>query len=378
MVTESTESVPTEIQKPTDPPAPDMSILQQYVDIIRFLYSRPGPTHDRVYIDLQGYYNQGALIACRNWLMEHTEVDQWVDVIPDYWDNACDWDRQAALARFTCLEDVPIRDDQAQFDANENCYFFTLSEYGYDTQGRLTRRTNIGDVWSLIDYDVSDSLYNALLTYDENGVFSQLTDARYEGEAIHSVRVALYDDQGRLAGFQWHGDVNTGVIQITYDDQGRIIMIESPAYPGAPDYTIARYRYDGNGNLVWEEKRFFNASLAYPAEDAVENIVIETVYTYDAQGVLLSSVRTEENWDYSVYFDPVTGRWEYGHFLKFQTVDRYTFTFDDGARLKSILIANGDTYYMSGELSGQVAGEALSDFTQIDVIYGQYWFFDGK
>ena len=121
-------TVPTATQEPTvqeTPAAPqtpsesDMHVLQQYVDIIRFLYGREGPSHDSVYIDMQSYHDQGALNAGRNWLLEHPEVDQWEDFIKGYWGTDCDWNRNTALDLFTCLEDVAIREDGTKYDASE-------------------------------------------------------------------------------------------------------------------------------------------------------------------------------------------------------------------------------------------------------------------
>ena len=114
------DSNPTQIQ----PNKPDLTLLQQYVDIIRFLYSRHGPSHDSVYINHQAYYDQGALIASREWLLEHDEVDQWFEFITGYWGDDCNWDRLAALELFTCLEDVAITDDRAQYNASDPVYFF--------------------------------------------------------------------------------------------------------------------------------------------------------------------------------------------------------------------------------------------------------------
>lgn len=379
-----TASEPTVTQAPTMPKTPndhDMQVLQQYVDIIRFLYTREGPNHDWVHIDFQGYYDQGALNACRNWLLEHTEVDQWEDFIQGYWGTDCDWNRNAALELFTCLEDVPIREDETKYnesDPAENRYAFEFSEYGYDTAGRLTRRTNTNTIWTLIDYDAADNLDNACLIYDEHGVLAQIDNTRYLDESRTSIRKAIYDDRGRLAGFDWESDGMTARIEYSYDDLGRIIQVSSPAYPGAVDYTVVTYTYDAYGNMIREEKRLHNAALGSTDEGVPVRRLLVTEYSYDENGVLLAGEQTDQIWDYGSYFDYITKQYEYGYYLQFERIDIYSFAHDDMGRLKTILIQNGDTYYMNGEYGGQISSDAMSDYRLIKVIYGRYWFFNGK
>ena len=381
---------PTATQEPTvqeTPAAPqtpsesDMHVLQQYVDIIRFLYGREGPSHDSVYIDMQSYHDQGALNTGRNWLLEHPEVDQWEDFIKGYWGTDCDWNRNTALDLFTCLEDVPIREDETKYDASdpvEERYPFDFSEYGYDTSGKLIRRTNTNFIWSLVDYDVADNLEYAYLLYDEQGLLAQVVETRYPNESIRSVRKAIYDEQGRLAGFDWESDGFVARIEYLYDDQGRIIQISSPAYPGAVDYAVATYTYDDRGNMIREEKCFHNAALGSTDEGILVRRRTVSEYKYDENGVLLESELTEQVWDNGPYYDQQTKQYEYGYYLEYERIDVYTYTHDAMGRLKSILIANGDTYYMGGEHGGDISADAMEDYRLIEVIYGQYWFFNGK
>ena len=383
-------TVPTATQEPTvqeTPAAPqtpsesDMHVLQQYVDIIRFLYGREGPSHDSVYIDMQSYHDQGALNAGRNWLLEHHEVDQWEDFIPTYWDSECDWNRENALALFSCLEDVPIREDETKYDASdpaEERYPFEYSEFGYDIQGHLTRRTNTNFIWSLIDYDPADNLDNACLIYDENGVLTDIDEARYLVESRGWLRNAIYDEAGRLTGFNWESEGKTAKIEYLYDDQGRIIQTSSPAYPGAVDYTVVTYTYDEQGNMVREERRFHNAALGSTDDGILLRWLTATEYTYDENGVLLAGELTERVWNNGPYYDQQTKQYEYGYYLQYERIDCYTFEHDASGRLKSILIANGDTYYMGGEYGGYISAEAPYEYRLIEVIYGQYWFFNGK
>ena len=96
-----------------------------------------------------------------------------------------------------------------------------------------------------------------------------------------------------------------------------------------------------------------------------------------AQEYLKSEV-TEQVWDNGPYYDQQTKQYEYGYYLEHERIDVYTFTHDAMGRLKTILIANGDTYYLGGEHAGDIGADAMEDYRLIEVIYGQYWFFNGK
>ena len=190
--TVQTSQTPTRPDKPIES---EMHMLQQYHDIVEFLYEYNGPRHEWVYIDFQIYSDQRALNACRNWLLEHPEVDIWEDWMPTYFSDDYNWNRLELLDKFTALEDVPIRDDVTDYSPDgEQRYVRTLSEYSYDFEGRLIRRTNINEIWEMYDQDASDNHYHACYVYDENGILQQIIDARFLNESYITIQNACYNE----------------------------------------------------------------------------------------------------------------------------------------------------------------------------------------
>lgn len=375
---------PTSIPVPTKPKRPterEMAVLQQYVDIVKYLWTYEGPNSKLLNVDFQGYRDQDALIACRNWLLQHPEVDQWEEFIPTYWDGNFNWNRQEILSRFSCLDDVALGENYTDYDesdpVNERIPL-SLSRYSYDTDGKMTRRTSPSILWKLITFDPAEGLNHALLIYDEQAVLRQIINACYPDDPHRSIRYTVYDEAGKLIGLDWEWEGKTARIEYTYDEQGRITKVYSPAYPGSGDYSVATYCYDDHGNMIRKEERSYNARIASQGEGPVEWMVVVTEYSYDADGVLRSGTRVDQDWDYGVYFDPETNTNEYGQHLKYEIVDSYQFGYDDLGRLKTMLIKNGDSYHMTGAYAGQMWNEAVYDCQLIEVIYGQYWFFNGK
>jgi YD repeat-containing protein len=143
----------------------------------------------------------------------------------------------------------------SDYDENDVLTGGTLTEYGYDYEGRVS------------SVDVSN--------YDEDGVLTggTLTEYGYDYEGrVSSVDVSNYDEDDVLTGGT--------ATEYEYDDEGRVKSVDVYSYDGnsvITGGTATEYEYDEQGRIIKVTISTFDES------DTLTNRKV-TEYAYDGQG----------------------------------------------------------------------------------------------
>lgn len=312
----------------------EQALINQYAGIYRFL-------HD---IDKDVFYKdswlsgQEALHYCYVTLPQLEGVEKWAgtEYVESY-DDVEIWDPQALLTGFTVLEDVPQRVTRTLVDNLNNVSETTLTIWHYNSDGSV-KSTSGEEMIKPFDYSGWRSAYDSFYyTYDENGRLTQKTQGKNPVSAVYTY---TYDAAGRIVKEHCKTNTEEQEYAYAYDSAGRLSQIswqtEDQRY--AIDYT-----YDAAGRLVRETKTtFWNLSWADdPIWDNDYKIIMD--YVYDESGRLVSGSLAKQDWQ--------VGEYRYATALYSESIDQYTYTYNEQGHLDKVQIIPGNKiakYYDPG------------------------------
>ena len=177
-------------------------------------------------------------------------------------------------------------------------------EYDYDSNGRVSIKTNINDTVSSVTYYQYDELgyvckeetktksgdFISCLIYenDNSGKVLKISVLDKNG-SVQTETINLYDDDGRITQEQVDGQI---IKNYVYDNNGNYTV----TFPGSDRYS----KYDKNGNILESVDSFSSTTYSY-ANDllsevlmTVNDVIYKTTYEY-TNGCVTKQVNYENN-----------------------------------------------------------------------------------
>lgn len=332
--------------------------LRDYFEIVRKLDQyTPGDTiHVSTGDRSRSYSGNEALRYCYETLLELEAMDPWLnqtswqEIMVGY--STINLDRQSYLDRFAVAEDVLLQMDYEEIYGGSNSQEERVV-WHYDQAGRVYYIYN--GIEHLDQYRTYRKIAPAhiLFCYDENGIIS--TACFGQKYALVSYLTPTYDEMGRVVTEIYTHQVYTHRIDYSYDEAGRLIRkvlyedvsVEDAQYPWPGDgyYWITEYTYDEAGKLLQETETGWFHNYWQGFEWAWN--VVTTQYSYDANGLPVSALRTYQ----SGHPNDVTAEWS-------ESTESYAYTWDSQGRLLTRTITNDRQGWIE------------------EYVYGNYYSFD--
>ena len=370
MLPQPEEVIPAETEpEATEPAVPteeELEILDQFKQLSWELTWRSASA------ELEAAYAQ--LLA-----IDKSVIDKWAGTqyAPAEHNNApiC-WDYDALLAGFVILEDVRLEQTSTKTDFVGN-----VSNWGsdvlwhYDAQGRVAQVENESSAFQMIHSNPSNLSGLRRFTFDENGFATEIRygyDNYGTFQTNYLVKRTLNEDGQVLLETVTDTSGNSYDICYSYDDQGRLTEI---AYdPGFYSYAYY-YTYDAAGRMVHSE--FVTYMVKYETDVVYSKDIMD--YTYDENGLLVSGIRSQEDWEFEVDWIK-HGSFDYEYFVsneyaQTRTQDAYTFACDSQSRVTNIHIIPGDEQILAGYGAGSIGSEAQYAAIDYEIVYGSYYTF---
>jgi len=157
--------------------------------------------------------------------------------------------------------------------------------YEYDAYGRVLMK---------LEASTDGNLFRTVYTYGESGNVIKIVGTDLRGRVEEQVYLYRYDENGNLL---WQEHPNGDVLEIIYDENGNPTLRKSWNKVRNESYFLEQMEYDGMGRL---SKKIVEASEPYTeayAYDAVGNLILKTIenrygksefsYKYDGMGNLI-------------------------------------------------------------------------------------------
>lgn len=177
-------------------------------------------------------------------------------------------------------------------------------EYDYDSNGRVSIKTNINDTVSSVTYYQYDELgyvckeetktksgdFISCLIYenDNSGKVLKISVLDKNG-SVQTETINLYDDDGRITQEQVDGQI---IKNYVYDNNGNYTV----TFPGSDRYS----KYDKNGNILESVDSFSSTTYSYANNllsevlMTVNDVIYKTTYEY-TNGCVTKQVNYENN-----------------------------------------------------------------------------------
>lgn len=353
-----------------------MEVLQTYFDIVSCLEN---PSYDHgvtVYIDGEEIYSTKAVEYLHNKLLELdlSVIDLWLETKYtdyDYWYEDINWDYEEVLSCFVILDDMLVEHINTTTDNLDNETTIRSTPWYYNTAGELENCSiDTNKMLQMLAIEPTNPVYLLNLPaqatveeYDDNGRLSK-TKVYTSEDHVGYVITPTYDDAGNKISDLIRSNDEEWTITYAYEGSAVTEVVWEPYL--AHTYKL-NYTYDANGNVA--KTTFSNYYV-----NSIDNRYIAE-FTYDAGNTLVSGVYTyQECGTKEVHL----GNWEFEkvEYVDYETIDSYTFTFDDQNRLTGYTVTFGDTYdrYSGGE--GTVHKKATYSSQKIEFVYGPYYLYD--
>ncbi|MBQ8796588.1 MAG: hypothetical protein IJZ56_00125 [Oscillospiraceae bacterium] len=370
------EETVLENEEPTIPAEPneeEATKIRDYVSAVCYLKEAAATMTQQAdpykLDEIQGYYQT---------LMDIGSVEQWANtstasmILSDYaeweyaFDSDSDWDLEDVLSRFSVVKDVVLSRNKSTCDNMGNMETtHDKTSWHYNAAGQAVLVANEDEIPFSFAHCISYLDFSeGIREYDQAGRLSKITT--YEGDGkILRLCTYTYNENGQLVGMALRENTQSYEIKdFRYDDQGRLTRVEwSYRDDGSQPHAI-NYTYNEDGTVAMVE------NMSYVTNDNGEHFVKTReamAYTYE-NGVAVSGVYTDQTY----------GEWynfSYGVFdtwVNFETIDNYTFSYDQAGRLTTEICHHGSTFQYNTD--GDQVNERVSDIatTTYTTVYGDY------
>lgn len=311
-------------------------------------------------------------------LQQIGSVEQWANtsaassILSDYsdyeagFDPATDWNLDAMLSGFTVLKDVKLSRSYVECDNMGNKENETVScTWHYGADGKELMVSDEDEILFTIPNCISYVDYSGgFREYDEAGRLSKITTYSSENK-IEQLCTFTYNENSKLVKMEFRSNTQTyEVSDFQYDEQGRLVRFEWDFNGSGKNPKAVVYTYNEDGTVAMVEK------LTYVTNDNGERFVEyrdAMEYTYE-NGVAVSAVHTDQTYGTWINFS-------YGVFdtwLNYETVDNYTYTYDQAGRLVEEVCHHGNTltYNTNGDLTNDCVSDVAT--TTYTTTYGDY------
>lgn len=280
--------------------------------------------------------------------------------------------------------------------------------YAYDDDGLLTSVTSpVAGTLSLTRDPVDGALVRADFG-NIHEVWNYRWDGQLESNRIEGLLETTYrrDELGRITELRETENGQSVAYRYGYDEAGRLKLVDEKRWTGATEpsewSSVAEYRYDGNGNRLYEITPTSVATAEYDNQDRLKTYTkdgITSTYTYSDRGTLervvrspapsgidewtnyeydafgnLTRVETEnqiidylidasnrrvgkkvngqlqKTWIYRIYQDALEPVFEIDHVNGWQT----QYIYASKSHTPSAMVRNGTTYYIHSDHLGSV------------------------